>query len=133
MIHAYWFEDHKKLSDRVQEIHYAMQSRADRLCTSPFVLGELLAGPLRTDDFAAAGLIQDFFISDAVTMFGYPPQAAYVFATLRARDRIKAIDALHLAVAATAGVDLFLTHDRRLQKVIVPGIRFIASLETDLF
>jgi predicted nucleic acid-binding protein len=46
---------------------------------------------------------------------------------------VKALDALHLSIAATSGVELFLTHDRRLHKVVVPGLPFIAGLETDLF
>jgi predicted nucleic acid-binding protein len=66
-------------------------------------------------------------------MLAYPSQAASVFAQLRAQSGVKALDALHLAVAATAGVDLFLTNDRRLQKLVVPGIQFITSLDTDLF
>ena len=133
MIHAYWFEDHKKLSDRVQNIYETMQKRDDALCSSPFVLGELLVGPLRTADFAAAELIQQFFNSEIITMLAYPSQAASVFAQLRAQSGVKARDALHLAVAATAGVDLFLTNDRRLQRLVVPGIQFITSLDTDLF
>jgi predicted nucleic acid-binding protein len=46
---------------------------------------------------------------------------------------VKALDAVHLSIAATSGVELFLTHDRRLHKVVVPGLPFIAGLETDLF
>jgi predicted nucleic acid-binding protein len=133
MIHAYWFEDHKKLSDRVQNIYQTMQTRNDTLCSSPFVLGELLVGPLRTSNFTAAELIQQFFYSEIITMLAYPPRASYVFAQLRAQGGVKALDALHLAVAATAGIDLFLTNDKRLQKLAVPGIQFIASLDTDLF
>ena len=39
---------------------------------------------------------------------------------------------LHLACAAEARVDLFLTHDKRLAKKIIPGIQFIATLDTDI-
>ena len=56
-----------------------------------------------------------------------------VLAELRANHGVKALDALHLSIAATSGVDLFLTHDRRLHKLVVPGLPFIAGLETDLF
>ncbi|HEY7838794.1 MAG TPA: hypothetical protein VIC54_09360 [Terriglobales bacterium] len=42
-------------------------------------------------------------------------------------------DALHLAIAATAGVNLFLTNDRRLHRLKVPGIDFIAGLDTNLY
>ena len=41
-------------------------------------------------------------------------------------------NAIHLACAAQAGTDLFLTNDKRLVGKIVPGIQFIASLDTQL-
>jgi len=133
MIHAYWFEDHAKLSHRVQQIYEAMLRRGDVLCSSSFVLGEVLVGPLRTQDLDAANLIQQFFESREITLLPFQPDAARIFAELRANYRLKSLDALHLAVASSAGVDLFLTYDRRLNKLTVPGIKFIASLDTDLF
>jgi len=42
-------------------------------------------------------------------------------------------DALHLAIAATAGVNLSLTNDRRLHRLKIPGIDFIAGLDTNLY
>jgi predicted nucleic acid-binding protein len=133
MMFAYWLEDHPKYGGRVQDIYEAMSVRGDRLCSSQFALGELLVGPLQLNEEAAADAIEAFFLSDAVTLLPYPHQAVRTFAQLRARDGIKALDALHLAVAASAEVDLFLTNDRRLHRLVVPGIRFIATLETDLF
>jgi predicted nucleic acid-binding protein len=133
MIHAYWFEDHKNLSDRVQQIYDTMLRRDDTLCSSIFVLSELLVGPLKTQDAVAADLIEQYFLSDAITLLPYTQQAVRFFAQLRAQHGVKSLDALHLAIAATAGVDLFLTHDRRLHKLVVPGLPFITSLETDLF
>ncbi len=41
-------------------------------------------------------------------------------------------DAIHLACAAEARVDLLLTHDRRLATKIIPGIQFIATLDTNV-
>ncbi len=133
MLYAYWLEGNNKLSNRVQQIHQTMLQRSDTLCSSLFVLGELLVGPLKANDAAAALSIQQFFDSDGVTMLPYIPRAVDVFAELRASHEVKALDALHLSLAATSGVDLFLTHDRRLHKLAVPGLPFIAGLETDLF
>jgi len=42
-------------------------------------------------------------------------------------------DAIHLACAAQAGVDVFLTNDQGLARQIVPGIQFIAGLDCNLF
>ena len=133
MLYAYWLEGNGKYGNRVQQIHQTMLQRSDALCSSLFVLGELLVGPVKANDAAAATAIQQFFDSDAVTMLPYTSQAVRLFAELRAHHGVKALDALHLAIAATSGVDLFLTHDRRLHKVVVPGLPFIAGLETDLF
>jgi predicted nucleic acid-binding protein len=133
MLYAYWLEGNNKLSQRVQQIHKTMLQRSDTLCSSLFVLGELMVGPAKANDAAAANAIQQFFDSDQITMLPYTPQAVRLFAELRAHHGVKALDALHLAIAATSGVDLFLTHDRRLHKVVAPGLPFIAGLETDLF
>jgi predicted nucleic acid-binding protein len=133
MMYAYWFENHKNLGDRVQHIYKSMQRRGDVLCSSLFVLSELLVGPLRTHDEGAARLIEEYFSSSAITMLTFVPKAARLFAHLRAEQHVKPLDALHLAIAASSGVDLFLTNDRRLHHVVVPDLPFIASLETDLF
>ncbi len=133
MIHAYWFEDNEALSLRVQHIYTTMQQRGDLLCSSVFVLSELLVGPLKEKNLAAADAIEQFFDSDAVSMLPYARQGVRTFAELRANHGVKSLDALHLAIAANSGVDLFLTHDRRLHKLILPGLPFIASLDTDLF
>jgi predicted nucleic acid-binding protein len=133
MIHAYWFEDNDALSQRVQHIYSIMQKRGDLLCGSDIVLSELLVGPLKKQNLAAADAIEQFFDSDTIILLPYGRRSVRVFAQLRAYQGVKSLDALHLAIAASAGVDLFLTHDRRLHKLIVPGLPFIASLDTDLF
>lgn len=133
MIHAYWLENHPKYGNRIKQIHDSMLQRGDTLCSSAFVLGEVLVGPLKTQALAAADLIQQFFESEQVMLLPFQPKAARTFAELRANHGLKSLDALHLAVAASAGVDLFLTYDRRLNKLVVPGINFIVSIDTDLF
>jgi predicted nucleic acid-binding protein len=133
MLYAYWLEANNKLSQRVQQIRQTMLQRSDTLCSSLFVLGELMVGSVKANDTAAAAAIEQFFDSDAVTMLPYTPQSIRLFAELRAHQGVKALDALHLSIAATSGVDLFLTHDRRLHKLVVPGLPFIAGIETDLF
>ena len=55
--------------------------------------------------------------------------AAEHYADIRARHRTKSPDAIHLACAASAGVDLFLTNDAAIARLDVPGIRFIAGLD----
>jgi predicted nucleic acid-binding protein len=133
MLYAYWLEGNSKFGPRVQHIHQTMLQRSDTLCSSLFVLGELLVGPLKAENLATASSIEKFFDSAAVSMLPYTAQSMRLFAELRANHGVKALDALHISIAATSGVDLFLTHDRRLHKLVVPGLPFIAGLETDLF
>ena len=39
---------------------------------------------------------------------------------------------MHLATAAQAGVNLFLTHDHRLKKLTIHGIDFIAGMDVNV-
>jgi len=48
---------------------------------------------------------------------------------IRADRAIGAPDAIQLACAASAGVDLFITNDDRLSRKHVPDVKFITSLE----
>jgi predicted nucleic acid-binding protein len=45
---------------------------------------------------------------------------------------LKIADAIHLACAASAGIDLFLTGDKQLTKLDIPGIQFIAEFNTPI-
>jgi predicted nucleic acid-binding protein len=52
---------------------------------------------------------------------------------LRATANVSPADAIHLACAASSGVDLFITHDKTLHKLRVNGIQFIAGLDVNVF
>jgi predicted nucleic acid-binding protein len=49
------------------------------------------------------------------------------FVSLRARQKLEIADSIHLACAASAGIDLFLTGDKQLARLDVAGIQFIAD------
>ena len=58
--------------------------------------------------------------------FSYLPfleNAVDTFSDLRSIHRIKTADSIHLASAGAAGIDLFLTGDKDLTKLHVPGIQ----------
>jgi predicted nucleic acid-binding protein len=86
----------------------------------PWELGDLA----RRDQYEKA-------IQEAATIIVFDLPAARQFAKFRALrlQRIRAPDAMQLACAATAGMDLFLTNDMRLHKLQVDGIQFITSVE----
>jgi predicted nucleic acid-binding protein len=64
-----------------------------------------------------------------IVVLPFIEQAAEAFARIRIGGKVKPPDAIQLATAATAGCDLFLTNDDRLQGLTVPGIHFVTSFE----
>lgn len=132
MLFVYWFEGTAKEASRVKHIREAMLGAGDELCANLFVLSELLVGPTRTQNQAGIRAIENFFSSPHVTLLPYTFDVSRRFAMIRSSG-VKALDALHLATASHSGVDLFLTNDRKLQNLTIPGIKFIASMDTDLF
>jgi predicted nucleic acid-binding protein len=62
-------------------------------------------------------------------LVSFDPSVAWRYASLRATHTLRSADAIQLACAAHFGVDLFITNDRNLHKLNIPGIGFIAPLE----
>jgi predicted nucleic acid-binding protein len=124
----YLFEDNGEKADRVAELWSGMQERGDRLYTSSFTLGEVLALPART---GARDLEQQYlslFRSSSITLVHFEFQAAVHYAKIRVDAGIRPPDAIQLACAACAQVDLFITNDERLSRKRVPEVKFITSL-----
>jgi predicted nucleic acid-binding protein len=132
MLFIYWLEDHPRFAKRVDAIYSRMQERQDQLLTGAFTFGEVLAGAYRKGAARVAGesrrLLQDV-VSEVVP---FTIETADHYARIRGTLGVSPADAIHLASAAQAGTDLFLTNDKRLVGKIVPGIQFIALLETQV-
>jgi len=77
--------------------------------------------------------VRDAFHSPQIELISYTAETADRYARIRASHRVSPADAIHLASAADAGVDLFLTSDHRLQPLAIPGIHFIAGMDVNLF
>lgn len=133
MLFIYWIESHPAYAPRVDFIFQSMQDRGDALCASYLSLGEVLVGPLKGNRADIGMKVEQFFDSGLVQMLPFDRGAAAKFASLRATAKVTPADAMHLACAAAAGVDLFLTHDGRLPKLRVQGIQFIAGLDVNVF
>lgn len=133
MLFVYWLEDHPRYAPRVDYIFRSMLTRGDRFCASYLSLGEVLAGPLKHKQTQLAAKIEQFFDSGLLEMLPFDRKAARQFASLRATTNVSPADAIHLACAGAAGVDLFLTHDQGLHKMRVQGIQFIAGLDVNVF
>lgn len=132
MLFVYLFDNHPRFAKRVEEIYRRIRQRTDVLCSSPLVFAEVLAGPVIAGDLNAQAAITRFFHSPEISQLTFTMEAVPVFAQLRAAG-VQTADALHIATAAAAKADLFLTNDIRLTKLSLPGLPLIASLETNLF
>ena len=124
----YLFEDHPVLGRRVEELQSRMVRRGDRLFTSALTAGEVLVGALTANDAALAARYQDFFASAAITVLAFDLKAAPHYARIRQDRAIARPDAVQLACAAAAEIDLFVTNDDRLTRKVVAGIHFVTSL-----
>ena len=133
MLFAYWFEDHPKFGPRAGEIWAAMEARKDQLCSSVLTLGEVLTGPYKRGAKEAVNAMRGVLLSPRVELISFTAETADTYARIRADHRIAPADAIHLATAAQAGVDLFLTNDDRLKGLVIPGIDFIAGMDVSLF
>ncbi|SRR5258706_7873169 len=111
----------------VEAILNRMVDRGDRLYTSTLTVGEVLVRPWQTGARALEQQYLDWFRSPEITIIPFDLRTASKYAQIR-RKTISPPDAIQLACAATAEVDLFLTNDDRLSKVTTPEIKFVASL-----
>lgn len=124
----YLLETEGVLRDRVADLRRSMLARGDQLVTSALTLGEVLAKPTRLGDTEMQTKYEEA-ICGASLVVPFGSKEARIYAKLRSDRSIKAPDAIQLACAAAAGVDLFITNDARLHGKRVDGIQFIVPLE----
>ena len=133
MLFIYWLDDNPLFAKRVASIHTRMRERNDELITSAVTLGEVLAGAYRKGSSAKADEVRAALLSLLSEVVPFSLESADHYARIRGSTNIASPDAIHLACAASAHTDLFLTNDKKLVGKFVPGIQFIASLDTPLF
>ena len=124
---VYLLEDKGELTERVLSLRERMIERNDELLTSALTLGELLVKPMEAGNEVLMRRYEQAIVA-AATVVPFDQAAASVFAAVRRDRAIRPPDAIQLACASVAGVDLFITNDKRLSRGIVPGIQFIQSL-----
>jgi len=124
----YLFEGTGALAKRVRDVRRAMLERGDQLLTSTLTLGEVLVKPLERGDEELARKYREAITTNSV-MLPLDLNAARNYAVLRSDRSLRAPDAIQLACAAAARVDLFITNDARLHSKHVEGIQFIVSLD----
>jgi predicted nucleic acid-binding protein len=105
-----------------------MLRRNDHLVTSAMTVGEILVKPLAIGNAALADRYRALFASPQMTVAAFDFPAAEAYAGIRQDRAIQPADAIQLACASSAGIDLFITNDDRLSRKNIPGINFITSL-----
>ena len=130
MLFIYWIERHPAHVDGMRRLLSRMELRGDRLCSSTFGLGEVLVGARQRGDRRLAEAVRAAMRPPHVELLPFDAAAAERYAEIRAQHRTTPADSIHLACAAATGVDLFLTNDTKLARLDIPGIRFIAGLDT---
>lgn len=125
---VYLLENYPGLSEKVFELRARMVARRDQLCTSTLTLGELLVKPIETRNLELQARYRELLRTGSVIV-PFDETAASAYAMIRSDRSIRAPDAIQLACASAAGVDLFLTNDNRLSQKALPSIQFVASLD----
>lgn len=132
MLFVYLLEKHPVLGPKVVELYESMTRRSDTLCSSIFTLGEVLTGPRKRNDQVGIRGIREFFAGEDIELLPFTFQTADRYSVIRATNRVSQADAIHLATAAEAGVDILFTNDTSLRKLSIPGIKFFADLDGKL-
>jgi predicted nucleic acid-binding protein len=127
MMFVYLLEDNPKFAPDVKRILERCYERNDTLLTSCLAVGEVMAGGVgdRSDAEIARASIREI----GFALVPFDENCMATFGRLRSEMRLKAPDSIHLACAAAAGTDMFLTNDAQLlqRRLHVPGIQFIGD------
>lgn len=132
MLFVYWLDENPQFAKRVDAIRARMQERNDELITGAVTVGEVLAGVYRKGDASRAHEVRRSLLAIVSTIVPFTVETADHYARIRGSTRIASPDAIHLACAASAKTDLFLTNDKNLVGKVIPGIQFIAGLDSNI-
>ena len=129
-IWIYAYENNANFGELARQVLGQARSKQHQLAGSLYVLGELLVAPTYQQREFTLAAYRRLFASTQVELLPYTSRALETYVQLRALRRLKPMDALHLATAADAGVNIFVTEDTRLLSESVRGISRIVNLET---
>ena len=132
MLFIYWLEGNPQFGKRVDAIWSRMQIRHDELITAALTLGEVFAGAYRRGATERVQKIRAELETAVSEVLPFTAEGADLFGRIRGSLNVSSADAIHLTCAARAGTDLFLTNDKNLVGKVIPGIQFIAGLDSNI-
>jgi predicted nucleic acid-binding protein len=133
MLFIYLLEGNPIFGPKVRKILSRIVSRGDALCTSVFSIGEILTGPRRRGSISGVDAVKQYFLSGAVEILPFTEATADRYSLIRGANKVSQADGIHLATAAEAGVDVFVTNDGDILKLSIPGVKFFADLDGKMF
>jgi predicted nucleic acid-binding protein len=133
MLFIYLLEGNPQYVKHVERLLRQIEATGDQLATSVFTLGEVLTGPRKAGATAVVSQIKSYFESGRILILPFDLVTADMYGVLRSSLKLSQADAIHMATAAVAQVDIFFTNDNRLLKLQVPGIRFISDLNGKIY
>ena len=127
-IYIYLLEDYGPWSALATNLRVKMLDRGDQLVTSALTLGEILVKPTAAGD---TELCRKYMqgLTTVSLIIPFDVEAAKRYAVLRCDASLRSPDAIQLACAAVARVDLFVTNDNRLHGKHIAGVQFIVPLD----
>jgi uncharacterized protein len=133
MLFIYWLEENPQFGKRVDAIWSRMQERDDQLITGALAFGEVFAGAYKRgangERIQEVRRVLECTVSEVIP---FTSETADLYGRIKGSLKIPSADAIHLACAAQAHTDLFLTNDAGLVGKVIPGIQFIAGLDSNI-
>ena len=125
MLFIYLFEQHPQHGPDVLRMAERIRARGDRIVTSALAAAEVLVGMEKIGNLAMIDAYRSYFESEEISVIPFDLAAIPIFARLRAKQRIAAPDAIHLACAARQQVAVALPVeqvDARQAGIVSTGI-----------
>jgi predicted nucleic acid-binding protein len=124
----YLLEDNPNFGGTVHDMRRRMLKRDDQLFTSAMTVGEILVKPVSAGNNLLVDRYLSLFSPPQVTVLAFDFSVAPNYARIRQDRSIQPADAIQLACASSAEIDLFITNDERLSQKNIPGVKFLTSL-----
>ncbi|AEU37983.1 PIN domain-containing protein [Granulicella mallensis] len=126
-VFIYLFENHAIHQKEAMALRTKMLVRGDELITSWVTVGEIQVQSPRRASIGNYSKYRDVIVQTA-RVLAFEEVASDRYREVRQLTSVRGPDAMQLACAAAAGVEIFVTNDKKLHGLQVPGIHFIASI-----
>lgn len=126
-VFIYLFENHPIHQREAMALRTKMLHRGDELITSWVTVGEVQVRSPRRVGGGDYGRYRDAIVQTA-RVLAFEEVASERYREIRETTTVRGPDAMQLACSAAAGAEIFVTNDKKLHGVRVPGIHFITSI-----